>query len=135
MRVVLDTNVFVSGVFFGGPPHRILDGWRSGRIQLVLSPEMLEEYRRVGEELRGKHGEVDLSPLLLLLAAHAEVIDPPPLPDPVCRDPDDDKFLACALAGNVPVIASGDKDLLAVDGHEGIRILSPRQFVDRHLAR
>lgn len=51
MRVILDTNVFVSGIFFSGPPHEILEAWRHGRIRLVISPEILEEYRRVGEEL------------------------------------------------------------------------------------
>ena len=48
MKVVLDTNVFVSGVFFCGPPYDILSAWRGGRLQLVVSAEILEEYRRVG---------------------------------------------------------------------------------------
>lgn len=51
MRIVLDTNVFVSGVFFSGPPCDILNAWRSGKVRLVLSAEILEEYRRTGEEL------------------------------------------------------------------------------------
>ena len=51
MRVVLDTNVFVSGVFFGGIPGRILEAWRDARIQLVLSAEILDEYQRVGQTL------------------------------------------------------------------------------------
>lgn len=54
MRVILDTNVFISGVFFGGPPSRILEGWRDGRLKLVLSPEILDEYQRVAAELRGQ---------------------------------------------------------------------------------
>jgi AbrB family looped-hinge helix DNA binding protein len=49
VRIVLDTNVLVSGVFFGGPPGRILEAWRDRRIQLVLSPEILGEYQRVGQ--------------------------------------------------------------------------------------
>ena len=48
MRVVIDTNVFVSGVFWKGPPAEILRAWRAGRIEIVLSPEILDEYRRVG---------------------------------------------------------------------------------------
>lgn len=51
MRVILDTNVFISGVFFGGPPSRILEGWHDGRVTLVLSPEILDEYQRVAAEL------------------------------------------------------------------------------------
>ncbi len=48
MRIILDTNVFVSGVFFTGPPYEILRGWRDGKWQLVICPEILDEYRRVG---------------------------------------------------------------------------------------
>ena len=121
----MDTNVFVSAIFFGGVPHRILDAWSSGIVALVVSPPILEEYRRVGEELRSQYSEIDLSPFLLLLARHAEVVEAIPLPAPVCRDPDDDKFIACALAAGVELIVSGDKDLLAVDGHRGIRVLRP----------
>jgi predicted nucleic acid-binding protein len=51
VRVILDTNVFVSGVFFSGPPYRILEAWRGGKLQLVASQEILEEYQRVGETL------------------------------------------------------------------------------------
>lgn len=50
MKVVLDTNVFVSGLFFSGPPYEILDAWRHGKLHLVVSPPILDEYRRVGEE-------------------------------------------------------------------------------------
>ena len=49
MRIILDTNVFVSGVFFSGPPYEILAAWRDGKVQLVISPEILEEYQRAGE--------------------------------------------------------------------------------------
>ena len=98
MRVVLDTNVFVSAVFFGGLPGRILAAWRDASIELVVSPEILEEYVRVGDKLASDFPGVDLGPALELLAAGATLVAPDPLPEPVCRDPDDDAFLACALA-------------------------------------
>ena len=107
MRVILDTNVFVSGVFFSGPPFQILQAWRDRKVQLVVSPEIIEEYQRV-----------------------AEVISAPPMPEQVCVDPDDDKFLACALASRTPVIVSGDNHLLKVDGYSGIRVMKPRRFRD-----
>lgn len=93
MRVILDTNVFVSGVFFGGLPARILGAWRDARIQPVLSAEILEEYQRVGQILGGQYPGVDLEPFLALLAVHAEIVEAPALPQPVSADPDDDKFL------------------------------------------
>jgi predicted nucleic acid-binding protein len=54
MRIVLDTNVFVSGVFFSGPPYQILKAWRDDQLQLAISKEILEEYQRVGEALAAK---------------------------------------------------------------------------------
>ncbi len=135
MRVVLDTNVFVSGVFFTGPPHQILNAWRNGRIQILLSEEILKEYQRVGEILSGEHPEVDLGPFIELLTKNAELTQPQQLPNPIWDDPDDDKFLACALAGNSRLIISGDKHLLKVSGYKGIQVLRPRKFVDDHLKK
>jgi predicted nucleic acid-binding protein len=60
MRVILDTNVFISGVFFAGPPHHILEGWRAGKVQLVISHEILEEYQRVGDSLAEQFPGVEL---------------------------------------------------------------------------
>ena len=61
MKLVMDTNVFISGVFFGGVPHEILDAWRRDRVQLVVSPQIIEEYRETGEELAADFSGVDLS--------------------------------------------------------------------------
>ena len=133
MRIVLDTNVFISGIFFSGPPHRILQDWRNGRVQLVLTPEIFEEYRRVAEVLHEKFPAVDLTRLLELLLIQAEVCQAEPLEEPVSADPDDDKFIACALASGSKLIVSGDKHLLDVDGYRGVEILKPRLFVDRYL--
>ena len=110
MRLVLDTNVFISGVFFAGPPFDILKSWRVGQVEIVVSAEILDEYRRVGVELSEKYATVDLFPFLELLISHAIVVHAPPLNERVCSDPDD-KFMACALAGRSKFICSGDKAL------------------------
>ncbi|MDO9130927.1 MAG: putative toxin-antitoxin system toxin component, PIN family [Anaerolineales bacterium] len=133
MKVVLDTNVFVSGVFFSGPPYQILQAWRAGRIELSVSHAILAEYHRVGKILAEDHPDVDLNPLLEFLAQNAEVVTAPPLPEQVCEDPDDDKFIACALAGRNKVIVSGDKHLLDVAGYQKIEVLKPRKFVTKYL--
>ena len=75
MKVVLDTDVFVSGVFFSGPPFEILSAWRDGRLQLVVSAEILDEYRRVGERLESVYSGTALAPFLLLVALHSEPPD------------------------------------------------------------
>ena len=135
MRIVLDTNVVISRVFFGGVPGRILSAWSAGEFELVLSPPILEEYRRVGLELGRRYPDVNAAfePLLTLIAMNALVIDAPRLTDPVSDDPDDDMFLAAALASQAQLVVSGDQHLLRVSGWRGIEVVCPRQFTDRHL--
>jgi len=133
LKIVLDTNVFISGVFFKGPPNQILRAWRDGRIRFLMSEEILKEYQSVGEHLARGFPKVDLEPFLELLAIKTEFVIPKKLQNRVCEDPDDDKFIACALAGKSNMIISGDKHLLRVSGYEGIKVLRPRKFVDEHL--
>jgi putative PIN family toxin of toxin-antitoxin system len=81
VRAILDTNVFISGVFFSGPPHRILEAWRDGKIKLVTSAEILEEYRRVGRVLATEFTGIDIEPFLALVAVGAEIVLAPALPE------------------------------------------------------
>ena len=133
MRAVVDTNVLVSGVFFSGIPRRILEAWRDRRIVIVASLEILEEYRRVGERLGAQFEGVSLEPFFTLLATKALIVQPRQLPEAIVSDPADDKFFACALAADCRVIVSGDKRVLAASGYEGVEVLRPRSFVERHL--
>jgi putative PIN family toxin of toxin-antitoxin system len=133
LKIVLDTNVFVSGAFFRGPPYEILKAWREGRIQILMSAEIFEEYQRVGEHLSNDFPGVDIGAFLELLGINTEFVSPEKLQNPVCDDPDDDKFLACAIAGKSKVVISGDKHLLKVSGYKGIKVLRPREFVERYL--
>jgi len=133
MNVVLDTNVLVSGIFFSGPPYEILKAWRNGKFQIVVSPEIMEEYRRVGEILGENFPGVELTPFLKLLTFEARVVRARPLPDNVCEDPDDDKFLACAVSSRSGVIISGYKKLLKTSGYRGIKVVKPRFFIEKYL--
>lgn len=82
-----------------------------------------------------KFPEVDLSFLLGLVTMHAMMFQSPELPEPVCEDPDDDMFIACAIASRSKVIVSGDKHLLKVSEFRGVKILKPRDFVDTYLEK
>jgi uncharacterized protein len=130
VKVVLDTNVFVSGVFFKGPPHWILLAWRDGKLQLVISPEILDEYSRVGEELAEGFPAIDLRPILELVALNAEMVTPADAPERICEDPDDDKFFSCAVSASCKFIISGDKHLLKKSGYGGIQVMKPRDFLE-----
>ncbi|MXX34409.1 MAG: putative toxin-antitoxin system toxin component, PIN family, partial [Gemmatimonadetes bacterium] len=84
MKVVVDTNVFVSGVFFGGPPGEVLAAWRDKRIEFVVSREIIEEYVRVGGRLSARFPGVDLEPPLNIKKKNATLVPAPPLPEPIC---------------------------------------------------
>ena len=133
MKVALDTNVFISAVFFGGVPGRILTAWRRGEIQLVLSPEIVEEYAAVLQRLEKQYPPIQAEPIIDLLLSGAEMIAAPPFDKQISTDPDDDKFISCALAAKARAIVSGDKHLLDVKRLLGIEILRPSEFVRKHL--
>ena len=135
MRIVLDTNVLISGIFFSGPPHQILGAWRDGKVQFAVSPEILEEYYRVSESLSEQFPEVDVAPLLDLVTIESYLVQAPAFSEPVSDDPDDDKFLACALASNTKIIVSGDKHLIRLSGYCGVDILRPSKFAGDYLAK
>ncbi|MCK4597986.1 putative toxin-antitoxin system toxin component, PIN family [bacterium] len=135
MRLIVDTNVFISGIFFSGPPYDILNAWRHRKVEMVISSDILDEYRRVGEELAKQYPGIDMGPILELLAIKARIFDAPPLDENVCSDPDDDKFIACAIASRTKLICSGDKALLRTSGYQGITVLKPKDFVDIYLEK
>ena len=111
MRIVLDTNVLISGIFFTGPPNALLTAWKNKRIQIVISPDIFDEYNRVAKIILQKYPGTNISEILNMIAIHSELIQPTPLPSQICDDPDDDKFIACALSGHIRYIVSGDKHL------------------------
>ena len=125
----------MSGFFFSGPPYEILSAWRDQRVALIVSADILDEYRRVGLRMSAKHQGVDVGPLLNLVAVHSEVVVAPSLREPVCEDSTDDMFFACAIAANCSCIVSGDKHLHRASGYGGIEVLSPREFVEQYLAQ
>ena len=133
MKIILDTNVFISGIFFSGPPSQILKAWQNSRLQIVLSQEILNEYQRVAESLVGKFPIIDILPIIELMTIHGQLIDAEGFDVSVCDDPDDNKFMECAIASNSKIIISGDKHLLKVSGYQGIKVLKPREFVDSYL--
>jgi len=133
LKVIIDTNVLISGVFFGGPPSRILKSWGDNRIELIVSEEIFEEYKLVCERLHGKYPNIDFAGILDLIGVNAHFYQPVELNIPITIDPDDDKFFKCALASDVKMIISGDKHLLAENGYQEIEVLTPTKFIAKYL--
>ncbi len=133
MKIVADTNVIVSGIFFGCVPGAIIDAWIEERIEFLITEGILEEYSQVGNRMAELPAFQDFLRFLRILVGRSQTGIPAFLEGPICDDPDDDKFLACAIGGGASVIVSGDKALLECSGYRGITVLSPRAFVETYL--
>ncbi|HEY5269946.1 MAG TPA: hypothetical protein VII97_06385, partial [Anaerolineales bacterium] len=89
--------------------------------------------RRVGEILAEEHPVIDPEPMLEFVVQNAVVFSAPPLPKRVCDNPDDDKFLDCALASGSNLVVRGDRHLLKVSGYQNIETLKPCDFLEKYL--
>ncbi len=132
MRIIIDTNVVISGIFFGGLPYEILRLWQKRKLKIVLTEEILKEYTRVCEELSKKLGSGNMDKILSLISLNSEAVTPAKIANQICDDPDDDKFIACALGGGVRVIVSGDSHLLRVNGIFDLEIIKPKKFLEKY---
>jgi putative PIN family toxin of toxin-antitoxin system len=133
MKIVLDTNVFISGIFFSGPPSKILRALKNKRLQIILSQDILDEYHRVDEYLSSKYEILDISSIIELVTVHGQFVDKQDINITVCEDPDDNKFIECAIASDTKIIVSGDKHLLKLKCLQGVTVYSPREFVELYL--
>jgi putative PIN family toxin of toxin-antitoxin system len=129
VRIILDTNVVMSALLWRGTPHQLLVRLRQREeVQLYSSAALLEELAdvmtRPSATKRLAINNQQAHAVLLDYVAAVEIMDAPPLPQPVCRDPDDDAVLALALAAAADLVVSGDQDLLMLQTFEGIPICS-----------
>jgi len=130
VRAVLDTNVLVSATFRKGNPYHILAHAEHGRIQSVTSPSIAQESRDVLTRDKIPFDDDRVDPFIEKVLAVSEVIAPDINLQVVEDDPDDDKILECAVAGDVDYIVSGDSHLQDLEAYRGITILSPAAFLD-----
>ena len=134
MQVVVDTNVLISAVFFGGKPGQILNAWQKKEIELVISTEILAEYINVLHRIAAKYPEIDVSQIITLITSFGLIVEARDLDEQICEDPNDDKFIAAALESSSSVIITGDTHLLSVSGYAGIEIIQPAVFIEKYLS-
>ena len=134
VRVVLDTNVLISGLLWLGAPHHVLGLAESGEIELCATPSLLEELHdalsrpKFRAPIHRRRTSVD--ELVASVAAKVRLYDVTPrIVEPRLRDRDDVILLACARAAQAAYIISGDNDLLALESVQSISILSPSDFL------
>ncbi|MFA5797471.1 MAG: putative toxin-antitoxin system toxin component, PIN family [Candidatus Woesearchaeota archaeon] len=128
MNVVLDTNIFISGIFWKGDSYKILCLWDEGRIQLIISQEIISEIFRVLSDFKVRLSEELQDAWITRIREYGVVVDPKERFH-IVSDPADDKFIDVAIAGNASYIISNDKHLLTLKQFKGVRILTPKEFL------
>lgn len=128
MKIVIDTNVVMSALYFGGNPLKIISLMKANRFDVYATPKIIEEYHEVYERLEVKTGrkanrfsfENILSDLKIIADDKVHSLS---------RDKDDDKFINCALNCKALYIVSGDNDLLVLKEIEDVKIVTCSQFL------
>ncbi len=137
VAVVIDTNVVVSALLFGGLPGRMVALWRSGQIRPVACREIIDEYLRVLAYPKFQLTEEEIRYLLetqILRYFDTVAISRPKKPI-IAADPAGDKFLLCALAAGAGLVISGDHHLLSKGSWRGVRILTAGDFLQQYTAQ
>lgn len=131
-KAVLDTNTLISALLFRGSLAVMVDLWKSGRCTPVFSKETFGEFMTVLEypkfSLTAQEIQIIIQKEVL---PYFETVEVSEQITGICRDPDDDKFIACAVSASAEYVVSGDKDLLDLVRHESIQIISPTDFLKK----
>jgi len=132
IRIVLDTNVIVSALVFGGVHRAILELAEAGQCELFYSEAIQNEVRRVLAE-KFAWPPATLQEVLAVVWTMGDLVVPRIAVRAVRDDPDDDRILECALAANASFLVSGDRHLLALRTYQSISIVTPRQFLEAYI--
>lgn len=131
MKIVIDTNVIASAIFFGGRPKELIEHLVYRRVDAYASTEIISEYRETIEELSERYpnrpNNIPLTDILFAM----KMVEPTTHVD-ICRDSDDNKFIDCAIDGGCIYIVSGDKDLLSLKSYGDIEIVTVSEFLTKY---
>jgi putative PIN family toxin of toxin-antitoxin system len=133
VRAVLDTNVVASGLLWGGAPRQLLQAAREKKLHLYTSTPLLLELTDILGRVKFAHkiaaAQLSVDQLVERYALLTTVVHPAAIPPTILEDPDDDHVLACALAAKAEIIVSGDRHLLDLKEHRGVRIVRVAEAV------
>ena len=129
VRVVLDTNVFISSIFWKGDSHRIVELATDRIIEVYTSPEILTELEKVLKRDFEEDPEF-IERQIALILEYSKIIRPINKVNIVKDDPDDNKIIECALTAKARYIVSSDHHLFSLKEVLGIKILKPREFLE-----
>ena len=129
MKVILDTNIIISGIFWKGASEKVLYSWVNDKFKLVISLEIIAEIIKTLMNFKIKLSFNDILLWLSIILWKAELVEPEKKIDIIKDDLDDNKFLEAAITGNADLIISQDKHLLNLKEYEGVRIVRPEEAV------
>lgn len=128
MRVVLDTNVFVSGIFWEGNfCSQIIDKWKRGSFELVSSTDIIEEFVKILKSFKIRMDDGMIKEWRNLIIGNSIIVDSSIRIDAVKEDSEDNKFIEAAVSGKADYIISQDKHLLKLKEYQNIKIISPEE--------
>ena len=130
LRITADSNIFVSGLNFGGIPRQILNLAESGAIHLAVSDDILDEVARVLRREKFGWPEVEIERALTQISRFAERVELKQRIDAVTEDPADDRILECAVASRSEFLVTGDNHLLKLGHFAGTKIVKPAEFLE-----
>ena len=129
MLIVLDTNVIVSGVLWGGKPGQLLQVCIDEKVMNHTSPDIIKELERVLTYSKFQLTEGEIVKIVNLVLNFSKVIRPEGKIDIIDEDPGDNKYLECAVAAKANYIVSGDKHLLSLDTFGKIKMVKPSEVL------
>jgi len=132
VRIVIDTNVIISALFYGGLPNTLLELVAKGRVKPVASNEIISEYKEIVERISDRTGKLGKATAFNVLLSKIDLICSTTKIS-ASRDPDDDKFISCAIDGKCKYIVSGDKDLLDLKSFENVEIVTVSSFLEEFI--
>ena len=130
MRAIIDTNVFVSGIFWEGNfCSQIIDKWKNKKFELVSSMDILKEFAETLRNFKIQMSDEMIEEWRNLIIESSVIINPKIKLNVIKEDPDDNKFLEAGISGNADLIISQDKHLLKLKSYQGIKIITPKEFL------
>jgi putative PIN family toxin of toxin-antitoxin system len=129
MKLVLDTNIFISSFFWGGNPRKIMARIIDGKDTLFVSDEILKEVFFVMSRPKFSANNLQIIRFISSIEEIAHLVVCSGIIQGVCRDSDDDRILECAILGDVDFIISGDSDLLSLKKFQEIFIMAPSEYI------
>ena len=129
MKVILDTNIFISGIFWKGSSYNILNFWKEGRLTLATSLKCVSEIVKVLKDFKIKLSDESIKEWVEFIIQNSEIVEPKEKVDVVKDDPDDNKVIECALASGSEYILTYDNHLLKLNEFRGIKIIKPEELL------